>query len=91
MHGVLHVDFFHCLLKSFELLLSIFPVAQSFNITLVYGGIAVRDKFDYSGTSIIRTNVGGRGVWIIEKYIKSNTHTFIYRALFNYSNKAYTN
>ena len=32
----------------------------------------------------------GRGVWIIKKYIKSNTHTFIHRALLNYYNKAYT-
>jgi len=32
----------------------------------------------------------GRGVRIIKKYVKSNTYTFIYRALFKYSNKVYT-
>jgi len=32
----------------------------------------------------------GRGVRIIEKYVKLNTYAFIYRALLNYSNKAYT-
>ena len=33
--------------------------------------------------------IGGKGVHII-KYVKLNIHTFLYRALLNYSNEAYT-
>ena len=34
--------------------------------------------------------IGGKGCLDNRKYVKSNIHTFIYRALLNYSNKAFT-